>query len=131
MKKIKAVFLLTVILSFGASSSFASSIHKSTRKSERYEQVKYLKISELVNLSAKQFSELSGKKMNMLEKVSFGIMKIKMKHDLKKNPNLTLKDYYSSGSKKRLGTGWWILIGVAALLLLVVILFITSYAPSY
>jgi hypothetical protein len=41
------------------------------------ETVKSLRISELVNLSAKQFSELTGKKMNMWDKVSFSIIKIK------------------------------------------------------
>jgi hypothetical protein len=128
MKKIKFLFLFISLLAVtGTNNSYGASIYNSTPNPERYEAIKYLKISELVNLSAKQFSELTGKKMNTWDKLSFKIMKIKIKHDLKKNPNLTLKDYYGS-SAKRLGTGWWILIGVGTLLLLLLVGFMIAYA---
>jgi hypothetical protein len=129
MKKIKFLFLLiSLITIITANSSYGFSIANPTTNTEKYEAVKYLKISELVNLSPKQFSELTGKKMNMWDKVSFSILKIKMKHDLKKNPNLTFKNYYSSEGKKRLGTIWWILIGIAGLLLILVLLYVLALA---
>lgn len=126
MKKIKFLFLFISLLAITATNnSYSASIYNSTPNPERYEAIKYFKISELVNLSAKQFCQLTGKKMNTWHKLSFKLMKIKMKHDLKKTPNLMLKDYY--GSAKRLGTGWWILIGVGALLLLLFVGFIIAY----
>src|SRR4051812_16261900 len=104
MKRIKFLSLFIILLATAdTNNSYGASIYNSTPNPKRYEAVKYLKISELVNLSAKQFSELTGKKMNTWHKLSFKIMKIKMKHDLKKNSNLSLKDYYTS-SPKRLGT---------------------------
>ena len=119
MKKIKFLFLFTSLLAIaGLNNSYGFSIPSR----ERYKAAKYLKISDFVNLSAKQFSELTGKKMNILEKLSFKIMKIKMKHDLKKNPNLTLKDYYDSGSKQHAGT--WILIGILITLLVLLLIVI-------
>ncbi len=76
---------------------------------------------DLVKLSPKQFSELTGKKMNVYERLSFKAIKLKMKHDLKKNPNLTLQDYYRHVGKKGHGTGWLILIVVVFILLLIVL----------
>ncbi len=56
--------------------------------------------------------------MNKWDKVSFSIIKIKMKHDHDKYPNLTLNDYYDNGPKKRWGTASWILVIILALLLI-------------
>jgi hypothetical protein len=90
--------------------------------------IKSLRITELVNLSAKQFSELTGKKMNMWDKVSFSIIKIKMKHDLNKNLNLTLSDYYNNAPRKRWGTGKWILVIFLTLLLIPVLIITVASA---
>ncbi len=50
-----------------------------------------------------------------------------MKHDLKKNPKLTLIDYYGREGKKRIGTVWWILIGLAGLVLVLLITLMIAY----
>ena len=127
MKKIKFFLLFSSLLAITSTNNcYGLSIHRPIQSPEKYEPEKYLKISDLVNVSAKQLSELTGKKMNILEKLSFKIMKIKMKHDLKKNPNLRLKDYYGSGSKKHLSVGGWILAGILALVLLLLIGFILT-----
>ena len=119
-----ALCFLTITI---INSSYGVSLHNPATLPNN-EVLKYLKGSEVVKLSARQLMELTGKKMNLWEKVSFGIMKIKIKHDLKKYPNLTLKDYYSNKIKNRLGTIWWILIGIAGVLLLAIVIFIIAYS---
>lgn len=126
MKKI--IFLLSLVSLFfitGLNQIYGLSGIKLPTNPDRYEAAKSLSINSIVNLSAKQFSELTGRRMNIWDKLSFSIMKIKMKHDLKKNPDLTLKDYLGKEGKKRLGTGWWILIVIAGLFLLAVVMIAT------
>ncbi len=119
MKKTIIFSLIVLFTIIGTNRSYGFSNPKPITNAVQHENEKALSISEFVKLSAKQFSELTGKKMNMWDKASFSIMKIKMKHDLKKNPNLTLKDYSGVVGKKRLGTGWWILIIIGGIFLIV------------
>ncbi len=128
MKKI--TFLLSLISLFsitGHNQTYGFSIVKLPTNTDSYEAAKSLSINTIINLSAKQFSELTGKQMNIWDKLSFSIIKIKMKQDLKKNPNLTLKDYIDKGGKKRLGTVWWILIGLAGIFLLTIVIVLIAY----
>ncbi len=129
MKKITFLLSLISLLSItGLNQTYGFSIVRHPTNSDRYEAAKSLNITSIIQLSAKQFSELTGKKMNMWDKVSFSIIKIKMKHDLKKNSNLTLNDYYDNGPKKRWGTVTWILVILLALLI-IPILVIFSLGP--
>ena len=57
------------------------------------ELLKYAKGSEFIKLSFKQFTMLTGEKENLRNRISFSVMKMKVKNDLKKNPNLTLSEY--------------------------------------
>jgi hypothetical protein len=81
---------------------------------------KNLKLSEFIMLSAKDYSKVTGKKMNLRERISFSITKQRMKHVLKKNPNMTVNEYMASSGK--MGTGWWILIGAAAAVLIILLI---------
>jgi hypothetical protein len=76
-----------------------------------------LKASEFVKLSAKDFNRLTGKRLNFFQRISFQIVKLKMKHDLKKNPHLLITDYTKapSGSDRRFSFLWFIL-GVAGVI---------------
>jgi hypothetical protein len=58
--------------------------------------VKYMQVSEFVKLSAKEYSALTGKKLNFFQKLSFNVTKAKMKRDLKKNPDLKLSNYINA-----------------------------------
>ena len=127
MKKIAFLLVLISLLSItNQNKTYGFSIIVPTLNSPQ-KASKSLSINTIVNLSAKEYSKLTGKKMNIWDKVTFNVVKIKMKHDLKKNPNLTLEDYTSKDGKKRLGTGWLILIIAAGLLLLAFIIFIAAY----
>lgn len=122
MKKIKFLSLFISLLAITCTNnSYGFSIQNPTTNPEKYEAIQGLRISELVSLSAKQFSELTGKKMNFWDRLSFSVIKMKMKHDLKSNPNLTISDFYSGKSKHRLSPWLWVAIGLGLLLILVVV----------
>jgi len=82
----------------------------------------YLKASEFVKLSAEQFSSITGKKLNLWNRVSFSLLKLKIKHDLKKNPNLYITDYYFKKSNNH-NFNWWVFgIGLVVALILMYLL---------
>jgi hypothetical protein len=80
----------------------------------------YAKGSEFIKLSFRQFATLTGKKANLWNRLSFNLLKAKVKHDLRKNPNLLITEYSSVGKGMR--TAGWILYGALLLLLLLLII---------
>lgn len=117
MKKI--TFLLIAVFSTyafsGVNTATAFSIIKPVADKEvpaTVNNLKYLQVSEFVNLSVKEYSELTGKKLSFLQKVSFKATKMKMKRDLKKNPDLKITDYVDAdGGTFRLDA-LWLIIGI-------------------
>lgn len=73
---------------------------------------KYINVSDFVKLSAKEFSDLTGKKMNFFERLSFKVTKMRMKHDLKKNPDLKITDYMKPNTTTFQIDILWLLLGV-------------------
>jgi hypothetical protein len=118
MKKITGLILIVIISGFNL--TFSSSISKSPNP---IEQLKYEKASEFIKLSFKEFVNLTGQKENLANRFSFAIMKMRIKHDLKKNPDLILGDYKS---KHRLPLGFkifiWTIVGVILIFALYVAL---------
>ncbi len=89
MRKIKFLFLLVTLLDItGTNFSYGLSIHKSVIDINPNDAVKYVSVSEFLKLSAKQLSELTGKKINTWDKILFAIAKFRIKHELKKHPDL-------------------------------------------
>lgn len=122
MKKITILFLgFLLLLTVSGSNAFSFSIAKS-RSSEL---LKYEKGSEFIKLSFKQFAKLTGKKDNVWNKLSFGIMKARIKYDLKTNPDLILSDY--NKPKHKISPGLkallWIVAGFIILYLLVLVIY--------
>jgi hypothetical protein len=71
---------------------------------------KYIRASEFVKLSVKEFGLLTGRKLNFMQRLSFNVAKLRMKHDLKKNPNLEITDYLNKLDKdSSFGSGWFLL----------------------
>ncbi len=73
------------------------------------------KASEFVKLSVRDYTFITGKKMSLFEKLSFKIIKRKMKHDLKKNPKLLITDYYKENKTPFKFNFLWFLIGLFGL----------------
>lgn len=110
-KGLLTVFVLLCIF-LQQKKTFASSIvfHATTSlNTSKKLPAQYLKASEFVKLSAREFSELTGKKMNLFQKLSFGITKLRLKHDLRKNPDLTLTDYHKGYNNGGFNFLWFIL----------------------
>lgn len=84
-----------------------------------------LPASELFKFTALDYARLTGKKMNNWQRISFGILKIKLKRELKKNPDLQLADFYRDN--KKISVGLVIVIVLLALLLLLVIVLGIGY----
>lgn len=122
MKKVSLLFLLiSLFTTISISNSYAFSVHKPETNNKQI-SFKNLSVSEYINLSARQFSELTGKKMNLWNRLSFNLMKVKMRYEIKKNPNLTVKEFIKDKPKHRLGAVWWILIGAAGLFLILLLI---------
>jgi hypothetical protein len=101
MKNIKwmhvALFGALVFTIPGNSNALSLVVQKSvTPYSEEW---KNLKASEFVKLSLNDFNRLSGRKMNLKEKISFIIMNKGMKHAIKKDRNLTVREYLARHDK--------------------------------
>ena len=96
--------------------------------------VKKLTAKEFIKLSAHDFSMLTGKKLNVFQKLPFAIAKIRIKHDLKKNPDLKITDYLDKDKKGNSFNFGWFLLGLAGPLIgiftgIVVLFVILSVAP--
>ena len=124
MKKVKLTLLLISLLAItGTKDSFGFSIQKPGFTISRYDALNNITVSNFVKLSSKQFSELTGKKMTVTDKLSFLILKNRMKHALKKDPGITIQEYFSKKKSSILSVLLWILIGFVALILLIVLIF--------
>ncbi len=136
IKLITTQVLLALLLQ--VNTSFASSVivpvFPGSNTTSRI-PVNYFKASEFVKLSAKDFSQLTGKKLNVFQRLSFRLAKLKMKHDLKKNPDLLITDYTKGpyNNNKRFSFLWFIL-GIAGVVvgLMTTVLFtflLCAFAP--
>lgn len=114
MKKIK-LLLLTVFSMYAFSAVNPVSGFSVTRPATGTETPsslaasKYLKASEFVNLSVAEFNSLTGKKLNFFQRMSFKVAKMRMKHDLKTNPNLLITDYVDGVGTFKVDVLWLIL----------------------
>lgn len=88
-----------------------------------------LRAMDFVKYSALDYSRITGKKMNLLQRVSFKVMKLKLRKELKQQPALTMNDFFKD--KKRLGTGWIILLAVLSTLLLLFLIFAIAYGGGF
>lgn len=62
--------------------------------------IEYLRASVFVKLSAKEFGAITGKKLNFPQRIYFKIIQRKLKHELKKNPDLLITNYYDPQKEK-------------------------------
>lgn len=124
-----SLLLFLVVIASTAIFANASFVSKpSTRISKNWESSK---LFDFINSSTDNLGAFSGKKMNLWDKVSFKIMKMNMKKELRKNPNMLVSEYYSKAMQKRLAWGWWVLISLGALLLLFIVLALIGLVSEY
>ena len=71
----------------------------------------YYRASVFVNLSAREFTAATGKKLNFFQKVYFKVIQRELKRDLKKNPDLLINDYFDEKKGKFKFDLLWFIIG--------------------
>ena len=87
-----------------------------------------IRVAEFLAFSAMDLEKLTGRKMNLSERISFVKLKSKMKKAVKKNPDLTVHEYIHSG--KRASAGAVILYLLLGAVLLLFVLFLALYTDS-
>ncbi len=86
-----------------------------------------MKVSEFIKLSAKDFSTVTGKKLNLKERIAFSLLKKSMKKSLKSHPDQTVKDYLATADKKD-NTMLIIILVVLAVVIIAVIVAASSFS---
>lgn len=115
------LFFLSSIAGTNAAWSFSI-----TRPIKYPELLEYIKGSEFTKLSFKQFTMLTGENENLWNKLSFNVMKMRVKHDLKKYPELRLSEY--NNPKHKMGLGLKILLWAAGIFLLFLLVILIIYS---
>jgi hypothetical protein len=87
-----------------------------------------VKVYQFVELSVKEIEKLSGEKMSLPAKLSFLLLKKKMKRALKKDPQITVTDFMNS--QKKMKTWLLVLLIVAGAILIAFIIFALAYSGS-
>lgn len=123
MKKI--IFIISCLLAFsGFNSSYASSsVVTNVPAPVVYPEAwKNLKLSEFIKLTPKNYTDISGKKMTVKERIAFSVIKMKMKRAIKKDQNLTVSEFLAAPGKISTGILILLIVGIIAIIILIVAL---------
>lgn len=74
--------------------------------------IDYKRADVFVNLSRKEFSALTGMKLNILEKLFFKVSQKKIRKDLKRNPDLLITEYFDPVKQKFKLDPLWFILGI-------------------
>jgi hypothetical protein len=118
-KQKATIAFIVLFLFFGAGSVYASSALPAGSASPG-DLWKNIKVSMIVSLSAKDFSRVTGQKLNIIQRMAFTMTKKKMKQALKKNQELTAGEFFAE--IRTLEKIWLITLAGLALVILLVIL---------
>jgi hypothetical protein len=72
----------------------------------------YRRADVFVNLSVKDFSAMTGVKLNIIEKLFFKISQKQIRKDLKRNPDLLISEYYDPVKQKFTLDSIWFILGI-------------------
>lgn len=74
--------------------------------------IDYLRAAVFVKLSVKEFGTLTGKKLNLPQRIYFKIIQRRLKHELKENPDLLITNYYDPKKAKfKFDALWFVIAG--------------------
>ncbi len=115
MRKVilRSSVLLMLILFIGYS-GFSFSIAKKETSLNHISPVNidYLRASIFVKLSAKEFGAITGRKLNLPQRIYFKIVQHRLKQELKKNPDLLITNYYDPKKAKfKIDALWFVIAG--------------------
>jgi hypothetical protein len=87
-----------------------------------------LRVIEFLNLSVKDLEKLSGQKMNLGARISFRLLKAKMRKAVKQDPAITVNEFMNS--KKKMKTWLLVLLIVLGAILVAFIIFALAYSGA-
>ncbi len=101
-QKIFNFLALIIVCVFLSLDSFSFSIVKLSSNDKLIETVSpgYMRASVFVKMSAKEFSAVTGTKLNFFQKLYFKVIKRQVRRQLKKNPDLLISDYFDPTKPK-------------------------------
>ena len=120
--------LCLILFSFSAH-AFCSNPSASKPVSPSDKLTMEIRAAELVKFTAADYAQMTGKKMTIRQKMGFAVLKIKLRKELKKNPDLLLSDFYKD--KKKMATGWVVLLVVLSALCLLFLIFAIAYGGGF
>jgi hypothetical protein len=94
------ILILSIFLSCQNVFSFSIARASANGNKTEIKNLDYLKASVFVNMSAREFAATTGKKLSFLQKIYFKVIQRQIKHDLKKNPDLLINDYFDQKKRK-------------------------------
>src|SRR5688500_10950648 len=86
-----------------------------------------LSIKDFLQLTPQQFYKLTGYRMKFKDRVKLAFLKLSMKKAIKKNRDMTVKEFL--GSKKEPGAFGAVALVLGAILLVMFVLFMVLYKP--
>ena len=126
MKRIMLLLVAVFGLTAFSANGFSVTKPAGTNDAPSLAMLQYINASEFVKLSARDYTKFTGKKLNFLQRMSFGLTKMKMKHDLKKNPGLKITDYINGEGTTFQIDILWLLLGLILPVLGVLISYLTK-----
>jgi hypothetical protein len=97
----------------------ASSVHRSSSIKATWDVWQDITIRRFIQFSPGDFHRMTGQKMNFIQRVSFGLIKHRMRNSLKKKGDMTVNKFMTYPFKP---TKWWhfVLLGILAILMIIV-----------
>jgi hypothetical protein len=124
--------LIILVMVFALSLPFYAAASLGSDKKANVGVLSYsnLKLADFINLSPGDVIKITGRKMSVLDKISFNIMKYNMKKALRKNPDLSAGEYYTKMQNQKIGTGGVIFISFFGFLLIILLIFLIAFSSS-
>jgi hypothetical protein len=89
-----------------------------------------IKLATCVDLSFADIEKLSGRKLNLFQRMSISLFRNKMKRALRKNPDMTLDQFMRSRrTSESVGAGLVIFAVIGLVLVIMMLVFHRSYDP--
>ncbi len=113
-KKILWSSVIIVFLIFlSCQNVFSFSIIRTSANKTETKNPAYLKASVFVNMSSREFTDVTGRRLNFFQKIYFKVIQRQIKRDLKKNPDLLITDYFDQKkSKFKFDILWFTIAGI-------------------
>lgn len=101
-KILRAVVLIIFCFGTVTNSGFSLSVIRpvSTGNKISEQNNDYLRAAVFVKLSPKEFETITGKKLNLPQRIYFRIIQRKLKHELKKNSEFLITEYFDPKTTK-------------------------------